>query len=860
MPRPSPTGRQFEFATLLPTVSSKQVSPEVTERSLRLTASCAAETSSPVGVIAAVLPAPEDRLKSHLVAERDRAPPNSFTASACEEQNSASTALPGSSELSLWRGSVGLPAIRRAVAASFLSPAASACRSALSAAFAILPYVWSSKPVAFPRDVSEYCVTTQLPPLPSFGSNCEECDSKNENCEAASSSETAASHSAPPEFVRCPQCSGVFRWQDAQHLPESGGGGLSKQGSVSPLSHTAQLSKKMAIESTSNCSRNLSSKCSPKKAHPRRSLEKPPPLLESPCKNSAHRAEAVDCSSDCGSARVVKHRHPRWIRFLVKRLMCFHTSGGRRVRESRQSCQGQKSSGGHRHLSLRHRKRTAKDLSTSREWPARSEEGMPAAASGLVGPKQDCQQVASADKAGRPVELEVSCPISRMGSARTYPRTATAQSISPSHPGCDEAPVASPGTASDNPVFSSCSSLGAADVGTSGSGGDGKREHVQTSDASSVNPEQQTGKATACSDVVDHALQVDLWPMISPEALEADDSSWRTAFDKLEKQRLRFNTLHRQQGMPSTATLAWNRLEEMQQLSDLLISASIRSMLRLDCTMPCVHCHDGLQVWKGESVGGNFTCRATFLVPVEPRLYATFASDSELRCQWDKHVTEQHVIEQVDAGRDICYVAFRRIATVYPRDLVTLRVKCRLPVRPKAVELAEASTGTEHSGAVASPDWQAEPESEAEMIAYSSMSCSIDHQDAPEAGGRVRMDVRVNAYLAKPVRTPFGLWSEVTLVNESDPGGWIPAAVTRTMCLKRCRRIVDHYESLAWCLPASLQQHLMDRVSSWFRGSEAEDEQAYFKLTATRLISAVPWEEEDDEQSSLFLLQTKCCL
>lgn len=122
---------------------------------------------------------------------------------------------------------------------------------------------------------------------------------------------------------------------------------------------------------------------------------------------------------------------------------------------------------------------------------------------------------------------------------------------------------------------------------------------------------------------------------------------------------------------------------------------------------------------------------ATFLLPLEPRLYAMFASNGELRCQWDKNVTEQHVVEELDPGRDVCYVAFRRIATVHPRDVVTLRVKCRLPVRPKVVQAAGdlVNYHSRGSSSAASDPWS---ESDAETTAYSSMSCSIDHPKAPE--------------------------------------------------------------------------------------------------------------------------------
>lgn len=105
-----------------------------------------------------------------------------------------------------------------------------------------------------------------------------------------------------------------------------------------------------------------------------------------------------------------------------------------------------------------------------------------------------------------------------------------------------------------------------------------------------------------------------------------------------------------------------------------------------------------------------------------------FASNGELRCQWDRNITEQHVVEQLDEGHDICYVAFRRFATVYPRDVVTLRVKCRVPLQPRIAEPPEEIPGILHSFCSEGPELEEE-----ETTAYTSMSCSIDHPDAPES-------------------------------------------------------------------------------------------------------------------------------
>lgn len=39
------------------------------------------------------------------------------------------------------------------------------------------------------------------------------------------------------------------------------------------------------------------------------------------------------------------------------------------------------------------------------------------------------------------------------------------------------------------------------------------------------------------------------------------------------------------------------------------------------------------------------------------------------------------------------------------------------------------------------------------------------------------------------------VWSEVTLFNESDPGGWIPAAITRTISAKLLPLTVERFSS-----------------------------------------------------------------
>ncbi|KAL8451943.1 hypothetical protein Emed_001678 [Eimeria media] len=799
--------RGTEPAAFAPPVSSTQDALPIAEVPLEPAVAPRAQGFWKLSGAAADSPPAEGSFKSQEEAGLSAsASPTSSTAGVSEEPNTfteEATSFAGL-ELSPWRSILGLAPIRRAVAASVWSPAAYAYRSAVSAASALVPYVWSSKPAASVREGSTVSIaTSQAAPVVSTALSYGERNAlkaKGEECETGPSS--ARAEEKPLDCVRCPHCSGVFRWQEAQRLPDMGGVDLCAQrGPPPPMDEalSAGFSKKGL---SGNGALQVARRCSPVGPHQRQSVRKPSSILEAPKNADKKGAEAAGYSSDCRSTQIVKHRHPRWIRFLAKRLMCFHASEGRRVREQPQDSEGQgRATARHRHVRLKSRSRAqaAKEPSPSRDWRQRSEElrpGLSVSAEAL----QDCTMGACVNTTETGLEHQSSCVASKVSLPTGHQHSAVAlPGGSDGTPGSGDAPAASAGTCAELPEFSSCSSVAAIDLGPVKSAPVEKPKEPQKLphelSANCARPAQQAVKVTACLEPSGHhAPQVNLWPLIPLEALNMDHSSSRLAFDKLEKQRVRFNALNREQALPPVGTTAWNRRGEMQQLSDLLVSASIRSMLALDCAMPCVHSHDGLQVWKGESGSGNFTCRATFLLPVEPRLYATFASDSELRCQWDKNVTEQHVVEQVDAGHDVCYVAFRRIATVYPRDLVTLRVKCRLPVRAKSVEAAGAPTES-CTPPADSPELRDDEESEADLTAYSSMSCSIDHPDAPETPGRVRMDVRVNAYLAMPVRTPFGLWSEVTLVNESDPGGWIPAAVTRTMCAKLLPSTVEKFSA-----------------------------------------------------------------
>ncbi|OEH77359.1 hypothetical protein cyc_02884 [Cyclospora cayetanensis] len=520
-------------------------------------------------------------------------------------------------------------------------------------------------------------------------------------------------------------------------------------------------------------------------------------------------AESAGCSSEGQPSQVlVRTRKFKWIRFLVRRLRCIYVRDEHRVRESRSTSQGTIHSGRRRRMPLRHRRRASQDEPIGKQWHGRPE----GRSSAGVAPRAAELPVSRGGETERnsAVPLNGASPfrttsVSAIGGVLSEPlciihSRSLGDAADAEGPVPDAQDVASDGVAERAAISSSL----ACEAGGREASDKGQYSRAQT-DPSLLMADADTPEAleaaeslatvpgAACDPAaLPFAIQVGMWPLVSLEPIGVNKLG--VLLDSLEEQRMRFNRLQRQAAGPPREGHVWDRRGEVEELSGLLIRASIHSMLSADCQMPCVHSNDGIQVWKGETGVGNFACRASFLLPLEPRRYAMFASNAELRSLWDKNMTEQHVVEQLDVGHDICYVAFRRIATVYPRDVVTLRAKCRLHLHPLVAETAPMATRNSHEDFI-SDDCMTEKvlPSEEDKIAYTSMSCSIHHPDVPETPGRVRMDIRINAYLARPVRTPFGLWSEVTLVNESDSGGWIPAAITRNMSAKLLPSTVERF-------------------------------------------------------------------
>jgi len=199
----------------------------------------------------------------------------------------------------------------------------------------------------------------------------------------------------------------------------------------------------------------------------------------------------------------------------------------------------------------------------------------------------------------------------------------------------------------------------------------------------------------------------------------------------------------------------WNRIAELKTLAKLLVDVS-RTCVEEDPNEDCSLVYDkaGLKVWKKEFGLGRLLIRAEFIAPVTPEQYCKYASDVKYRKIWDTNVAEVRNVESLGEGVDICYVATKRVGTIYPRDTVNLRsVGC--------LDLTNPSNG-----------------------AYVSCCCSVEHPEISEQRGRVRADLRIGAYLAKPFPTPLGLWTKVYLFNEGDPRGWIPSTVTKMLASK----------------------------------------------------------------------------
>uniref|UniRef100_A0A0G4FST9 START domain-containing protein n=1 Tax=Chromera velia CCMP2878 TaxID=1169474 RepID=A0A0G4FST9_9ALVE len=200
----------------------------------------------------------------------------------------------------------------------------------------------------------------------------------------------------------------------------------------------------------------------------------------------------------------------------------------------------------------------------------------------------------------------------------------------------------------------------------------------------------------------------------------------------------------------------WERKRQLRELGELLISTAKECRNEEPSKTGCALCYDqnGVKVWKKEFGIGRLVIRAEWTVPVTPMAYCDYASDIKFRKSWDHNCEEICLVESLGEQCDLIYVATKRIATIYPRDSLNLKIK-------RCFQPATADVG----------EW-------------TSCSCSVEHPDYPERKGRVRADLRIASYAAKPLLTPMGVWSRIVLFTEGDPKGWIPGAVTKMLAAK----------------------------------------------------------------------------
>eukprot|EP01068_Selenidium_serpulae_P007754 Selendium_serpulae@DN4797_c0_g1_i1.p1 len=172
-----------------------------------------------------------------------------------------------------------------------------------------------------------------------------------------------------------------------------------------------------------------------------------------------------------------------------------------------------------------------------------------------------------------------------------------------------------------------------------------------------------------------------------------------------------------------------------------------------DCSM--IYNKKGLKVWKKEFGVGRVLVRAEYITPYTPQQFSDFASNPKFRKVWDSNCEEVDHVENLAPDVHVTYTAVKRIATIYPRDTVALRIVRRL------------GESTEH-----------------EKNSFASCSCSVEHPAMPERSGKVRADIHLGFYVATPFSTPLGDWSIVRLFHEGDPKGWIPSSVMKMFATK----------------------------------------------------------------------------
>ncbi|KAK9173467.1 START domain containing protein [Cryptosporidium meleagridis] len=215
------------------------------------------------------------------------------------------------------------------------------------------------------------------------------------------------------------------------------------------------------------------------------------------------------------------------------------------------------------------------------------------------------------------------------------------------------------------------------------------------------------------------------------------------------------------------------RLRMYARLTNKLSEVSFECLLSKPNELMCqlVYNKDGVRVWKKEHKSGRVLLRTEFIVPVAPLDYVEYSTDSNNRRVYDNNTVDLKVVENIAPGLDVMYVATKRIATVYPRDIVNIRYLHGYNIKNGFKFMSWN-------------DLSASKKINQDEVMCCSCSCSTEHPDAPERPGYVRMDLSIGSYMAIPIKTPFGIWSNVSMFNEASPKGWIPSSVTKMIAAK----------------------------------------------------------------------------
>eukprot|EP00918_Siedleckia_nematoides_P049805 GHVU01109107.1.p1 GENE.GHVU01109107.1~~GHVU01109107.1.p1 ORF type:complete len:689 (+),score=139.93 GHVU01109107.1:262-2328(+) len=246
------------------------------------------------------------------------------------------------------------------------------------------------------------------------------------------------------------------------------------------------------------------------------------------------------------------------------------------------------------------------------------------------------------------------------------------------------------------------------------------------------------------------------------------------ALNNFEESRMSFND--KQERDLESPVETWDRRGQLRDLAELLVDVSKTCMNEEPSAEYLVFNDNSLRVWKKEFGVNRLLIRSEFFVPVCPRDYCQYASEMANRKKWDKNIEEVRRVEGLGDRVDICYTGTKRIATVYPRDLVSLRVvRCLKPQRALSAR-----------------------------VAYTSCSCSVLHPMEREKKGRVRADMRIASYVALPVDVGGESWSCVRVFNEGNPRGWIPGPVVRLFASKVIPSTVECIAS------AVMREHSVD--------------------------------------------------